>query len=213
MATAEQHPAHIERRVVLEGVSWETYQSLRDTNGNHLRMTYDRGVLEIMSPSRKHGKVATLIGLMIYEWCRLRRIPLESGGDLTCDRQDLERGLEPDLCYWVTNQAVVRGKDDIDLAVDPPPDLALEVEVSRSAVPKLPIYQELRVPEVWRWRAEKLEVLRLQQRGNYATLSASSELPDFPLRLAEGFIEQRDLEDEITLMERFEQAIAKFRLP
>jgi Uma2 family endonuclease len=125
----------------------------------------------------------------------------------------LERGLEPDLCYWVTNQEMVRGKDDVDFAVDPPPDLALEVEVSRTSIPKLPIYLSLRVPEAWRWRSEKLEVLRLQERGEYAVIAASRELPDFPFQLAESFIEQRDLEDEIRLMARFEAAIASFRLP
>lgn len=194
--------------VVLHGVSWEVYQALRQPEeNNHLRMTYDRGDLEIMSPQRKHGKIVSLLALMIYEWTRRHRIKIESGGNMTCDRADLERGLEPDLCYWIAQQAAVRGKDRIDLLVDPPPDLALEVDVSRSAIPKLPIYESLRIPEVWRWGAG-LEVLKVGKDLHYSVRTTSSALPGFPVSIAEDFLRQRDLEDETTLMERFEKAIA-----
>jgi Uma2 family endonuclease len=196
------------RSIVLYDVSWEMYQVVRASERNgHLRMIYDQGVLEIMSPLKRHGKIATLLGLMIYEWTRLRRIEIESGRDMTFAREDLAKGLEPDLCYWIANQPAVHGRDEIDLLTDPPPDLVLEVDISRSSIPKLPIYEALKIPEVWCWR-KGLEVLHLDQAGHYARVTDSSALPGFPLKLAEEFIQRRNSMGEIALMEQFEKAIA-----
>lgn len=197
--------------IVLHGVSWQLYQALRnEESNNHVRMTFDRGDLELMSPLKKHGKFATLLDRMIYEWTRLHRIKIESGRDMTCDRDDLEKGLEPDLCYWIANQHKVFGKDAIDFAVDPPPDLALEVEMTRTSIPKLPIYEALKVPEVWRWK-NGLEVLHLSREGHYATVSDSVELPGFPCMLAADCLSRCSATDETTLLEQFEAAISSSR--
>src|SRR6266550_3610755 len=78
--------------IVLEGISWQTYQALRwETPNDHLRMIYDNGRLEIMSPMKKHGRVVHYIGLMIYEWARVKRIAIDAGGNMTCDREDMEK--------------------------------------------------------------------------------------------------------------------------
>lgn len=194
--------------ILLRGISWDTYQSLRrPEENNHLRMTYDQGELEIMSPLRKHGKIATLLDRMIYEWAKLQHIKIESGRDMTCDREDLEKGLEPDLCYWIAQEAAVRGKDQIDLTRDPPPDLALEVEVSRSSLPNLPIYETLRVGEIWRWSGT-LEILQLSDSGGYVAAAESRALPGFPVQLAANFLQDRDSDDETTLMVRFIEGIS-----
>jgi len=173
-----------------------------------LRMTYDRGELEIMSPSRKHERTSYLIGRMIDEWTVLVGIAVEAGRNTTFSRQDVSRGLEPDNCYWIAHQALVRGKEEIDLAVDPPPDLALEVDVTRSSIPKLPIYQALGVPEVWRWRLGMLEALQLDANGQYVQQRGSAALPGFPLKLVEQFLEQADREDDTALIRRFRKTIA-----
>jgi len=197
--------------VLLREVSWETYQALRNEEANnHVRMIYDSGDLELMSPMKKHGKVTRLLDLMIYEWTQLRGIEVESGGNMTCDREDLKKGLEPDLCYWITHQELVRDKDKIDFLVDPPPDLALEIEVSRSAIPKLPIYQALRIPEVWRWRG-KVDVLVLDDAGAYAVRRESVALPGFPFPLAESFLDRRKKLGDNALMEQFKAAIASLK--
>jgi Uma2 family endonuclease len=198
----------VERSVFLRNVPWETYQTLRKAEANeHLRMTYDCGDLEIMSPLKRHGKIAVLLGLMIYEWTRHSRTEIESGRDMTCDREDLEKGLEPDLCYWTAHQPLVHGKDEVDLSVDPPPDLALEVDITRSSVPKLPIYAALRVPEVWCWR-DDIEVLALRG-GQYVRVSESAALPGFPIKLAVELIQRRNELGEHALMDEFVKAIAK----
>ena len=204
-------PDIFEHRVVLHDVPWQTYQSLREAQpSGHLRMTYDRGELELMSPSRKHEKLAHHLALMIHEWMMLHQIAAEGGGSTTFSREDLLRGLEPDHCFWIANCTAVIDKDEIDLSIDPPPDLALEVDVTRSSIPKLPIYQSLGVPEVWRWRGGVLEVLVLDAAGVYVAQSGSSALPEFPLRLAEEYLASRS-ENSIALMQRFRKEIAQPR--
>jgi Uma2 family endonuclease len=195
--------------ILLHDVPWEIYRSLRSAESNrHLRMTYDTGALELMSPSRKHAKISTFLAALISEWAVRHAIEMEFGGDTTFEREDLSRGLEPDHCYWIARQAAVRGRDEIDLAVDPPPDLALEIEVSRPALPKLPIYQALGVPEVWRWREERLEILVLGASGEYSAQPASTALPGFPARLAEKLIGQRAQASDTALLRQFRKAIA-----
>ncbi|HMC12359.1 MAG TPA: hypothetical protein VKH44_13760, partial [Pirellulaceae bacterium] len=101
-----------EHAIRLRNVPWEAYAALREPElNNHVRMTYDCGDLEIMSPSGKHAKVSSLIGFMIYEWAMLREIAMDFGGDMTLKRVDLSRGLEADECYWMANTEVIRGKD------------------------------------------------------------------------------------------------------
>jgi Uma2 family endonuclease len=193
--------------VLLRDVPWIAYQALRRAERNdHLRMTYDGGELEIMSPFKRHGKIATLLDHMIHAWTRHCQVEIESGRDMTCDREDLAKGLEPDLCYWIDSQPLVQGKDEIDWTTDPPPDLALEVDITGSSIPKLPIYEALRIPEVWCWR-EGLEVL--MQDGEYVAVSQSASLPGFPLQLASQIIDARNSEGENALLARFEAEIAE----
>lgn len=209
VAEAAALPGVFEHSVVLHDVPWEIYQALRwEENNNHLKMTYDRGELEIMSPRRKHEKISELTAQMVCQWVLLHNIEIEVGGNTTFCRKDLRRGLEPDHCYWIAHQAAVRGKDDIDLAFDPPPDLALEVEVSHSIITKLSIYEALGVPEVWRWRRGTWEVLRLSAARQYESQKQSLALPGFPLDLVAQLIEQRDIEGDTTLLKRFIKAIS-----
>jgi Uma2 family endonuclease len=139
----------------------------------------------------------------------LHEIEMDFGGDMTLKHVDLSRGLEADECYWIANGTLVRGKDEIDLSVDPPPDLALEVEVSNNLVPKLPIYQALGVPEVWHWRDNSLVVLTLDAKRNYAQQIDSIALPGFPFQLAEQFVRQRHAESGTALMLRIRDAMSK----
>jgi len=205
-------PPTVEHRTLLHNVPWETYQSLRAANpSGHLRMTYDCGELEIMSPSRNHDRIGYLIGRMIDEWTLLHEIEVGAGRNTTFSREDLLKGLEPDNCYWITHELVMRDKEEVDLSVDPPPDLALEVDVTRSSIPKLPIYQALKVPEVWRWRRETLEILRLDDSGEYQSQPISTELPSFPFDLAIDILTQRDGTGDTTLIRQFIRRITPQR--
>jgi Uma2 family endonuclease len=198
----------IEQRVLLRDVSWHTYGLLRDADENyHLRMTYDRGVLEIMSPSRKHERIAYLLGRMIDQWTMAHDIDLQAGRNTTFRREDLQRGLEPDNCYWISHELAVRDKEELDLNIDPPPDLAIEVDITQSSLWKLPIYATLGVPEVWRWRGGQLEVLRLDRQREYQPRKSSLELPRFPLRLAGEILADCERLSDTAVVRKFLQAI------
>jgi Uma2 family endonuclease len=192
-----------EARCVLHGVPWTTYDDLtRSNENNHLRLTYDQGDLEVMSPSGRHARISHVIGAAIYEWIMLNRITAEFGGNMTLKRREFTRGLEADECYWITSAAAMRGKDEIELAIDPPPDLALKVEVSHPLLPKLPIYQALGVPEVWHWHDDDLSVLRLAPSQGYRLVSDSVELPGFPFGLTKAFIRERNTVSTTEMMMR-----------
>ena len=172
---------------MLYGVPWQTYVELRENPENdHLRMTYDRGTLEIMSPSATTKDSRQSSPWSIATWTEELDIPVRSLGQMTCKREDIEKGLEPDDCFYVQNEPRMWHKMEIDLAVDPPPDLAIEVEMSRSSVKKMPIYAALGVPELWRYDGQILRIYELVD-GQYQSREASACFPNFPVAKVEEF--------------------------
>jgi Uma2 family endonuclease len=185
MATALLTPRlqsdHTER-ILLDGIRWSTYEALlEDLVHRHIRLTYDRGSLEIMTLSPPHEFSKTRLARMIETLTEELNIPIRSGGSQTCRSQLKEKGLEPDECYWVENEPLIRGKEDIDLELDPPPDIAVEIEVSRSVLDRLGIYAALRVPEVWRYDGRTLTIMQLQIDQSYAIVDQSPSFPWLPL--------------------------------
>ena len=193
-----------ENRVVLTHVSWATFEALlAETDRRGTRFTYDRGVLEMMSPSREHERVKGMLGRMIETLTLELAIPISSGGSTTLKSQMRQRGVEPDECYYVANEPRVRGKDDFDLTVDPPPDLAIEVDISSSSIDQLGIYGALGVPEVWLCDGAKLQVYQLQADGTYTQQARSPSFPFLPLQEVEGFLRRRNATDETTWIRQF----------
>lgn len=194
----------LERRVVLYGIPWETYRTLRDAEENsQVRMTYDQGALEFVSPSRMHEQISYLLGRMIDQWTLLKKVEIAAGRNTTFRREDLACGLEPDNCYWIRHEKMMRGKGEVNLSVDPPPDLVIEVDVTNPSVAKLPIYLALGVPEVWHWEEERLQVLVKSNRGSYQPRATSKELPGFPLHIAEELLQERHDKGETTLIAQY----------
>ena len=149
MATVLTETTHL---IVLHNIAWSTYEAiLADMEDQVIHLTYDHGELEIMSPSDKHERIKRLIGRMVEVMTEVLGIPIRSAGSTTFKKQMLHRGLEPDECYYVTHEEQLWGRDTIDLLVDPPPDLAIEVDISRSSLDRMGIYAALGVPEVWRY--------------------------------------------------------------
>ena len=184
-----------EARFLLSGVGWEGYEAMLGIVGDRgtVRVTYDRGDLELMSPSSEHDRLKSRLARLIETLTLELDIPCEALGSTTWRRRPRDRGLEADECYYLANSARVIGKTVIDLDVDPPPDLAIEVEISRSALDRLGIYAALGVPEVWRYDGETLRIETLQADRTYAEVEASPCLPILPraevvrwLALAEG---------------------------
>jgi len=169
-------PGHF---LVLEGVDWELYESVRqetDDAGNHVRITYDNGRMVLMSPSRKHEWVHARIGRMIematFEW----DMAVYSLASSTWKRRDLAKALEADECYYIQNEPKVRGRDDIDLVRDPPPDLVVEVDLTTSSREKETIYAALGVNEIWRFDGKRTAFLKLRGR-QYRSIEESEALP------------------------------------
>jgi Uma2 family endonuclease len=214
MATADLLPPRAPQHFLLGGVDWETYCKLRDAlQGRHLRLTYDRGNLELMTLSLGHERYGSLLGRMIETLTLELGLPLQSAGSTTLDREDLDRGVEADRCYYLEHEPLVREKEEIDLTVDPPPDLAIEIDVSRSSIKRLAIYAALRIPEVWRFDQEKLWIYMLGADGQYVAVEHSGHFPFLPIAEVTSFLLRRNQMDENSLVRAFrdwvQQQIAK----
>jgi Uma2 family endonuclease len=110
-------------------------------------------------------------------------------GSTTFRREDLERGFEPDSCFYIENEERVRGKARIDLAVDPPPDLVIEIDIISPSFSKLPIYAQIGVPEVWRYDGERLKILVLEG-SEYAETTESTVVPPVTSNVLSNFMEK-----------------------
>ena len=205
MATVLEEVA--EQRFVLDDVSWPDYLRMLRVMGRRrsVRLTYDCGVLEIMSPSPLHERLDRILARLIDALTEELGIPVCGTRSTTFKRQEKEKGLEPDESYYFRNEAVMRGKDKIDLRTDPPPDLAIEVEVSRSALDRLDVYAGLGIPEVWRCDGEALTVHLLGDDGNYHPADRSRALPFLPVQELMPFLRQRTQVDETTLIRSFRE--------
>ena len=153
------------------------------------RFTFDQGVLEIMSPSPEHEKFNRRIAQLVLAITEQMDIESEDLGSTTFRREELERGFEPDSCFYIQNERQILGKDRIDLAVDPPPDLVIEVDIISPSINKLPIYAEFGIPEVWRYDGEKLEILQPGDEG-YVEVSESVSLPELKSAVLTGLVER-----------------------
>jgi Uma2 family endonuclease len=136
MSTAIGPP---EQRVLLQNVTWKTYEDLLIANQENsaARLTYDRGLLEIVSPSAEHENLKELVSLLVNVVAAELDIDIEGFGSTTFRRADVERGFEPDACFHIEHARRVRGKARLDLEEDPPPDLVIEVDITSSSTEKL----------------------------------------------------------------------------
>jgi len=193
-----------QQHIVLDDVSWQLYEHLLEEIGDRpIRMTFDQGNLEIMSPLPKHerwkGRIAQMVEILEVEL----NISMEPLGSTTFAREDLAKGLEPDECYYVQHAADVRGKDRLDLTVDPPPDLAIEIDITRRSIAREPIYAALGVPELWRFNGRQFRMLLLGADGTYQTVSHSAAFPFLPASIVESFIRRLGKEQPAVVLRDF----------
>jgi Uma2 family endonuclease len=173
MVAASLFPVHAptstdEHRILLSNVPWSTYVVLRDSlETSGVRMTYLRGSLEIMSPSREHEVETKQIARLLELFCLERDIPLYGYRSITLRRERAERGLEPDECYCRDRDAEV-------------PDVAVEVIVTNPLLDKLEVYRGLGVREVWIYRSRRFELLALHQ-DSYERVEKSEVFPEIDL--------------------------------
>jgi Uma2 family endonuclease len=191
------------QRFVFRDADWKMYQDMLEALGDRpIRLTYDRGRLELMTLSHGHERSSELVGQFVQVLTDELDMPKQSGGSATFNREDLDRGLEPDKCCYLENEPRVRDKDEIDLTIDPPPDLAIEVDVSRSSLNRMGIYAAFRVPEVWLNDGKTLEVHQLTD-GHYVRSERSRYFPFLPLSEVVAFLHRRTQMEETQLVRSF----------
>ncbi len=182
-----------EQRVLLRNVSWETYERLLEEREERRtpRFFYDRGVLEIVSPSARHDRISRIVAWLVEELAAEASLDMDNVGSATFRREDLDRGFEPDECFYFGDAARwVRGKDDVDLqGGDPPPDLVFEVDLTSSSLSKFPIYARIGVPEVWRYEGRRMAVFVLGGEG-YAEAAESGVFPSLTGEVLSRFVER-----------------------
>lgn len=170
MATVENQPISEsptvpslwENGITLQGVSWDTYCKFVDGLGDRrLFVSYDSGLMEIqtMSPSFPHESGIDLLVSLVHAIRLLRGTPIAGGGSTTHRREDMDKGIEPDACFWVENELKMRGIKELDLTQVPPPDLVIEVDIHASSVDRIKGFCKLGVPEIWLIRDGQLSFL------------------------------------------------------
>ncbi len=176
-------PVAVGQCLLLEDTDWSSYEAIGVALGDraNLRTAYDSGSLEIMVLSSEHERLKVLLGILIQVLAEETARSIAGFGSTTYKRDVLNKGLEPDLCYYHDNLHRVRGKRRIDLAIDPPPDLAIEIDVSYSSLDRVAIYERLGVPELWRLKDETITVYQRNAAGHYETRVNSPSFPMLPL--------------------------------
>ncbi|MDZ8186362.1 MAG: Uma2 family endonuclease [Nostoc sp. ChiSLP02] len=168
------------QRVLLQDVTWQELETILEELGEHraARIAYDRGILEIMAPLPEHEDDKEIISDLVKALLEELDIEFRCLGSTTFKNQAMAQGIEPDQCFYIKNERKVRGKKRLDLTVDPPPDLALEIDITSRTHPN--IYQALKVSELWCFERGKLQILILQD-GHYVESGQSLNFPLFPL--------------------------------
>ena len=167
--------------LLLDGVTWDYYLATLDQlekSGRRLRVTFDRGRMEIMSKSDEHEWDKKLFARLIEMYASEMDIDVTGFGETTHQNADLERGAKPDECYFIQSPPPKLKGKPFDLRTDPPPDLVVEIDVTRSSIPRQPIYAAFGIPEVWRYEGEAVAFLHLQPNGTYQKSPRSRAFPD-----------------------------------
>jgi Uma2 family endonuclease len=163
-----------EQRIFLQGISWNLYENLLSELGDDgkARLSYYQGDLEFMTPLFAHENYNRQIDRAIVLLAEELDRDYALAGSMTIKRPDLESGKEPDSCYYIANESAVRGKAKLDFTQDPPPDLAVEIDITSSSLNQLTLYATLGVGEVWRYDGKILIFYQLQS-GKYAIVDRS----------------------------------------
>ncbi|MGL5058741.1 MAG: Uma2 family endonuclease [Microcoleus sp.] len=170
-------PGH---RVLLHDVNWEEFEEILAELGENRasRIAYSQGTLEIRMPLPEHERPKAIIAYLVEILFEELDIDFEPFGSTTFKRKSMSQGIEPDECFYIQNAALMIGKKRLDLSVDPPPDLAIEVDLTSQT--QLNVYEALGVPELWRYENNQLQINVLQD-GKYVASATSPTFPNLPI--------------------------------
>jgi Uma2 family endonuclease len=218
MSLVQAPKAPSDETVVLANIRWSTYEALLEDLGPRRgkRILYDRGTLEIMVTSPFHERISYLIDRLIGVLTLELGIAIAGFLRTTWRREDLQRGFEADACYYIASEPLVRGREDLDLPRDPPPDLILEVDISSSSVEREGVYAAFGVRELWRFDGSRVRFFALRGRSDtegpppqepvsrpYVEVERSLAFPLLAPADLDRFLALRTSMDDTSLMARF----------
>lgn len=197
----------------LDGVSWDDYEHLLDELAEWpgVRVSYHHGRLEIMSPTFEHEQYKSSISRMAHILSEVMDLPLEAAGATTY-KQEPFQGSEPDESFYVKNAHAIIGKSRIDLSVDPPPDIVVEVDITNESLSKFPIYAAFGVPEIWRYDGKQVEIYHLVAQS-YVTSEESLSFPLLTAQAMTDFLEQSKTEGQSVALVSFRKRIPARQKP
>ena len=180
-----------EQRVLLQNISWQFFESLLVELGDKRssRLSYDKGNLEIMTPLWEHENPNRTIDRLINTLTEELNLDIGLGGSVTLKRPEKKAGKEPDSCYYIQNEARVRGITKLDLTQTPPPDLAVEINITSSSLNQFDIYADIGVAELWRYDGEKIKFYQLQN-AEYIECDRSPTFPTLSHTKVDEFLAQ-----------------------
>lgn len=198
-------PEKTTQRVVLSNISWQTYQSLLAEAGDKRasRFSYSQGVLEIIMPSDLHETVNCLLKRIVTALTEELDLKIKGFGSTTLNREDLAQGAEPDSCFYIQNVDRILGKR-LDISTDPPPDLVIEVDISSPSSNRFVVYRQLEIPEVWRYRAQTVQIYEWQNR-EYITCDRSPTFPILSVAILNQFLQMAETQDDNAIIRSLRQ--------
>ncbi len=195
-----------EQRTLIRDVSYGFYKQFCEAIGEQpIRLSFIDGMLEIMVTKNPHEFYKTVLAKLIEATVLEGNIPVRSGGNMTFQRDDLEKGFEPDECWWIAHEEQVRRKTEFDFKIDPAPDLSVEIEMSRSLVNRISIYAAIGVTEIWRFDGNKLRFCHLQPDGTYEDRMNSLSFPFLSPADLLPYLSIDDDRDETTRIRQYVQ--------
>lgn len=190
--------------LILNEITWEEYEELLADLGDsgRVRVSYDKGRLEIMSPSLSHERYKDLILWIAHTLADEIGIYMESAGSTTFKKEQFAQGAEPDTCFYVQNAARIIGKRQINLETDPPPDVIVEIDVSHESKGKFAFYAAIGVPEIWRYYERKAQIYNLREQ-NYTESPNSRAFPVLTADALTEFLEQSKTQGQSASLKSF----------
>ena len=177
-------------RLVLGGVSWPKYlRFLNLFDDRHVRITYDQGAIEIMTLSSEHERYKHILRRFVDILAEELGLDMEAFGSMTFKHEKMQRGLEPDECFWIQNESEVRLRKKIELDRQPPPDLVLEIDITHSALDRLSIYAKMKVPEIWQFDGTHLTISTLHAGRSYRRSKSSHAFQMVSVSELQGFLD------------------------
>jgi Uma2 family endonuclease len=200
--------------LMLSDVRWEEYArllELREQSGTRAEIDYSRGQLEIMTHGNIHERFKGLLGRIVSALCEELQVPMVLGGNCTIQREDLDRGFEPDDWFYIgpvaTRMMEPTAMRSLNFQADPPPSLAIEIEISQRLLDRIDLYAAVGIPELWRFDGSKFGIWSLDANGTYLPVECSRYFPGVSASAIAGCITDMATVDDAARLRRFREWI------